>query len=242
MKVQAQTHLVSHAPQYGEYAGMRETVHRQEYKGTVSRVLSPTWMLTVQGSMVHDQTEALQPTVGFAPANGRFVSTAATLTRSSGSRARASTFAIAPGLLVAPTTEHQVLPRVSARLDVKNAVSVNTQLALFSDVGWMDEETPLVGQYWLGGSRTLRGYETVIPTTTYAHGTLELRRFIQADLHTAVFADVGVFRTGSGTQLLWTPGVSMHYQTPVGPEVRFVAAYAPEQRDWRCDFGFATAW
>ena len=45
--------------------------------------------------------------------------------------------------------------------------SALTQLAVFGDVGWMDEETPLVSQYWLGGGH-LCGYAAVIPTTTFA--------------------------------------------------------------------------
>jgi tetratricopeptide (TPR) repeat protein len=242
IRLQAQTHLVSYEPEYGMYAGTRETVHRQEFQGALSRVLSPTWMLTVRGRLFDSRTETLQPTAGYTPTNGRFVLATSTLTRASGNRARASTFTITPGLLVAPTTEHQALPRLSAELDVKSAVGPRTQLALFGDVGWMDEETPLVSQYWLGGGHTLRGYAAVIPTTTFAHATLEWRRFMQDNLYAAAFADVGVFHTASGAQSLWTPGVSLRYQTPVGPEVRFTAAHAPEQQSWRCDFGFAAAW
>jgi outer membrane protein assembly factor BamA len=196
----------------------------------------------MQGRVFDRQSEDLQTTTSYTPKNGRFVLATADLTRSVGSKARASMFGIGSGLLVTPDLDNRLFPRLTARFDIKRDINVNTQLALFSNIGWMDANTPLADQYWLGGSSTLRGYRDIIPTTTYAHATLELRRFLQDVMYAAVFVDVGVFTEGKEIRSLWSPGVSLRYQTPVGPEVRFTAAYAPEQQNWRCEFGFTSAW
>ncbi|HHW09590.1 MAG TPA: BamA/TamA family outer membrane protein [Firmicutes bacterium] len=241
VRLQAQTRLASYRAEYGEYAGTKQTDRQQECQVTLNRVLGPDWTLTLQGRLSDRQSVTLQAPAGYTPATGRFISTAASLTRSVGNKARASVFGITSSLLMAPA-EQETFPSLSVRVDIKNAVGVNTQLALFGNAGWMDADTPLTDQFWLGDSRTLRGYSTIIPSTAYAHATLELRRFLESVMHVAVFADAGIFAEGNEVRSLWSPGASMRYQTPVGPEVRFTAAYAPEQHNWRYEFDFTSAW
>jgi hypothetical protein len=248
LRLQALFRSSSFLAAFGRYAGTREAIDLQSYNVTLCRVLTPLWTMTVQGRITNRQITSGQYAAGYVPTAGRFVSAAANFSRSAGSKAKANIFSIEPGVLGAPAApghDELYFPRLGAAFSVKRAINYNTQIALYSNTGWMSPGTPLVEQFWLGGNRTLRGYATTIPTTAYAHATLECRRYVRSDLHAALVVDAGLFADDShksGTRSLWTPGASIRYDTPTGSSVHLTTAYAPERSDWRYQFQFTTTW
>lgn len=252
-KLQAQTRFVGFSVNEGKFIGSKETVDRQELQLSLTRVLNPEWTLSVDGKVYQQNSKSLQATNGYTPVEGRFALITVNMGRVTGGYANSSIFSLTSGLLYEPSTSapgtmsSKPLPLLSLTFNTKKAISRNMQVALFSNAGWMDETTPLPQQFWLGGGRTLRGYNQTIPTTAYAATSLEMRRYLNSSLYTGVFADAAILADGSGATLtLWNPGLLVRYITPIGQGVGFTAAYAPARGNnpgsWRYEMGLTSAW
>jgi tetratricopeptide (TPR) repeat protein/predicted choloylglycine hydrolase len=187
LKLQVQTRRVGYKVTEGKFMGSTETVGRQELQLSLKRVLHSDWTISLDGRIYQQDNKSVQATNGYIPVEGRFALITTNASHVTGNNANSRVFSLTSGVLYAPTTtpgimSSQLLPLLSIAFNTKKAISRNMQVVLTSNAGWMDEDMPLLQQFWLGGSRTLRGYSQTIPTTTYAAAGLELRRYLSSSL------------------------------------------------------------